>query len=104
MKKLIILSFTLLLAIAFIGTAFAVPAGKTVDYAGGKMGKVAFDGKKHADAGAKCNDCHPKVFKMKKGSMKITMAEHKAGIACGTCHDGSKAFAQQGNCAKCHVK
>lgn len=104
MKKLIILSFTLLLAIAFIGTAFAVPAGKTVDFAGGKMGKVTFDGKKHADAGQKCNDCHPKVFKMKKGSIKITMAEHKSGIACGTCHDGSKAFAQQGNCAKCHVK
>ncbi len=104
MKKFVILALTILVAVAFISTAFAVPAGKTVEFTGSKMGKVTFDGKKHAAAGMKCNDCHPKTFKMKKGSIKITMADHKPGVACGTCHDGTKAFAQQGNCAKCHVK
>jgi c(7)-type cytochrome triheme protein len=104
MKKFLILALTLLLAAAFIGSALAVPPGKTVEFTGSKMGKVIFDGKKHADAGMKCNDCHPKIFKMKKGSAKITMAEHKPGVSCGTCHNGTKAFAQQGNCAKCHKK
>ncbi|TAL23474.1 MAG: hypothetical protein EPN94_09400 [Nitrospirae bacterium] len=94
---------TLLIAIAFVGSAMAVGTGKTVEFAGGKEGKVIFDGKTHAEKGAKCNDCHPKTFAMKKGTAKIA-APHKAGEFCGTCHDGKKAFAQEGNCVKCHKK
>lgn len=103
MKKVAIL-LTVLLIVAFVGSALAVPPGKTLEFAGGAMGKVTFDGKTHADAGNKCNDCHTKIFQMKKGAATITAADHQPGKFCGSCHDGTKAFAQKGNCTKCHVK
>jgi c(7)-type cytochrome triheme protein len=82
----------------------AVPSGKTLEFAGGSMGKVTFDGATHANAGNKCPDCHSGIFQMKMGSAKITMAEHQPGKFCGSCHNGEKAFAQQGNCGNCHKK
>jgi c(7)-type cytochrome triheme protein len=96
----------IMVAVAFIGGAMAAPLGKTVEYAGGPMGKVTFDGKAHADKGAKCNDCHTKIFKMKKGSTKITMATMNKGENCGTCHNGDKAFKSSDpkNCKTCHKK
>lgn len=104
MRKLTIL-LTLFVVLAFVGSALAIGPGKTVEYAGGAQGKVVFDGKAHADKGNKCNDCHPKVFQMKKGAAKIA-APHKAGEFCGICHDGSKAFAvtDANTCGKCHKK
>jgi c(7)-type cytochrome triheme protein len=103
--RVITLVLTILIAVVFVSSAMAVGTGKTVEYAGGKEGKVVFDGKTHADKGTKCNDCHPKVFQMKKGSAKIT-SPHKAGEFCGTCHDGKKAFGDQdkADCGKCHKK
>ena len=42
---------------------------------------------------------------MKKGTAKITKADHVPGKFCGKCHDGKKAFAQdEANCGKCHKK
>jgi c(7)-type cytochrome triheme protein len=104
--RTIISVLTIVIAVMFVGSAMAVPAGKTVDFDGGGMGKVVFDGKIHADKGLKCNDCHTKIFKMKKGSEKITMADMNAGKNCGTCHNGEKAFksGDPANCAKCHKK
>jgi len=95
----------LLVVAAFAGNAFAVASGKTVEYPGGSAGKVIFDGKSHADAGAKCNDCHTKIFAMKKGA-KITMADMDAGKNCGVCHNGTKAFKSNdpATCEKCHKK
>ncbi|HHN63945.1 MAG TPA: cytochrome C [Nitrospirae bacterium] len=104
MRKALILALVIAVALAFIGTALAVPPGKTVEFKDGKMGKVIFDGKKHANAGMKCSDCHPKVFKMKKGADKITMKDIYAGKFCGTCHNGKKAFKPQTGCKKCHHK
>ncbi len=93
-------------AVAFFGIAVAAPPGQTVEFAGGPMGKVVFDGKTHADKGAKCNDCHTKIFQMKKGSTKITMAAMNKGENCGVCHNGEKAFASSDpkNCKTCHKK
>ena len=104
--RITVLLLTVLIAVAFVGSAFAVPAGKTVEFAGGAMGKVTFDGKIHADKGLKCGDCHTKIFKMKKGSEKITMADMNAGKNCGTRHNGEKAFksSDTANCGKCHKK
>lgn len=102
--KIFTLILTLLIAVAFVGSVMAVPPGKTIEFAGGAPGKVILDGKTHADKGLKCADCHPKVFQMKKGAAKITMADIDAGKACGTCHNGTKAFASKDNCAKCHKK
>ena len=91
-----------------IGSAVAVPSGKTVEFAGGDKGKVVFDGKVHGDKGLKCADCHtnPKLFAMKKGAEKITMADINAGKFCGSCHDGKKGFKADdaANCDKCHKK
>ena len=103
--KIIISVLTIMLAVMFVGSAMAVPAGKTVEFESA-MGKVTFDGKIHADKGLKCNDCHTKIFKMKKGADKITMADMNAGKNCGTCHNGEKAFksSDAANCAKCHKK
>ena len=88
-----------------IGNVMAVPPGKTIEFAS-PMGKVAFDGKLHADKGAKCADCHtkPKLFEMKQGKDKITMKDMNEGKFCGACHDGKKAFSVKApaDCTKCH--
>jgi c(7)-type cytochrome triheme protein len=91
--------------VMFMGNAMAVPAGKTVEY-DNPGGKVVFDGKVHADKGLKCNACHTKIFKMKKGAVKFTMAEMNAGKFCGECHNGTKAFKtdDSASCTKCHMK
>jgi c(7)-type cytochrome triheme protein len=102
MKKFFVFAIVVVVSFALAMTAFAVPAGKTVEYS--KGGKIVFDGKAHADKGLKCADCHPGVFKMKKGADAITMANINAGKQCGTCHkDGGKAFSAK-ECAKCHKK
>ncbi len=104
MKKILVLSLVVVVSLALAMTAFAVPAGKTVEFAGGSSGKVVFDGKVHADKGLKCADCHPGIFKMKKGGDAIKMADINAGKYCGTCHkEGGKAFPAK-DCAKCHKK
>src|ERR1039457_5486670 len=83
----------------------AIQPGKTVSW-DTPMGKVVFDGKNHADAGVKCLDCHSKIFKMKKGSTKMVMADITAGKFCGKCHNGTKAFSAKdsSNCGECHKK
>ena len=88
-----------------IGNLMAVPSGKTLDYASAR-GKVTFDGKAHASKDLKCADCHtkPKLFQMKKGVDKMTMAAMNEGKFCGACHDGKKAFSVKGDCNKCHKK
>jgi c(7)-type cytochrome triheme protein len=87
------------------GNVMAVPSGKTVEFASPR-GKVTFSGKVHADKGLQCADCHskPKLFEMKKGGDKITMAAMNEGKFCGTCHDGKKAFSVKApaDCGKCH--
>lgn len=102
MKKFFAVAVGVTFAFGLVGGAMAVSSGKKVEFEEKTTGKVTFDGKAHADAGLKCKDCHPAVFKMKK-SDKLTMADMKAGKSCGTCHDGKKAFAVS-ECAKCHKK
>jgi c(7)-type cytochrome triheme protein len=48
-----------------------------------------------------CDQCHPKLFSMKKGGSKMTMADMYQGKSCGACHDGKKAFTSM-ECARCH--
>jgi len=103
--RLSILLLCFIVAIAFVGIAIASPPGKTVEYAGGEQGKVIFDGNTHSVAqGMKCPDCHPKLFPMKKGVLKMTLEDHGKGTGCGACHNGTQAFSQsdEAACAKCH--
>jgi len=85
---------------AMASSAFAVGSGKTVEFQL-KSGNVTFDGTTHAKT--KCNECHPKLFPMKKGGPPMTMKDMEAGKSCGACHDGTKAFGLK-ECAKCHKK
>jgi c(7)-type cytochrome triheme protein len=107
MKKFFVLALVVVVTLALSMTAFAVPAGKTVEFDGKGAGKVVFDGKVHADKGLKCADCHQSgLFKMKKGGDVITMKDINEGKSCGACHNGTKAFSAKdaANCAKCHKK
>lgn len=102
MKKLAKLAVVLVVVLA-AAQAMAVSAGKTVEW-NTSMGKVVFKGDDHAGKGLKCNECHSKIFKMKKGSTVFKMADINAGKFCGECHNGKRAFKPAGNCAKCHKK
>ena len=107
MKKFIIGALVLAVTLAMAISVSAVPAGKTVEFDGKGAGKVVFDGKKHADKGLKCADCHQSgLFKMKKGADAITMKDMNDGKFCGGCHNGAKAFSTKdtASCAKCHAK
>ncbi|HYA86883.1 MAG TPA: c(7)-type cytochrome triheme domain-containing protein [Nitrospirota bacterium] len=103
MKKVFVLAIAVVVVLAFSMTAFAVPTGKTIEFSPAGAGKVVFDGTAHAKAGLKCADCHPGAFKMKKGGDAITMKDINDGKFCGTCHNGTKAFAAK-ECGKCHAK
>lgn len=103
MKKIVMLMA--LVTVMLYANAMAVQPGKTLNW-DSPQGKVTFDGKVHADKGLKCNDCHTKIFKMKKGSAAMKMADLNAGKFCGECHNGTKAFKtnDNANCTKCHKK
>lgn len=107
MKKLFVIALVVAVTVVLAASAFAVGPGKTVEWDGKGAGKVVFDGKAHADKGAKCADCHQSgLFKMKKGSDTLTMKDMEAGKNCGACHNGTKAFGVKdaATCAKCHTK
>ena len=86
------------------GNASAVGSDKTITWAGGGEGKVLFDGRKHAEKGYVCKDCHHGLFNEKYGTAKITHAALKKGQYCGACHNGTLAFStvDQGKCVACH--
>jgi c(7)-type cytochrome triheme protein len=105
--KIGIIVVSMLAAFAFVGTAIALPPGKTAVYPDGAMGKVTFSGDVHGmKHGLKCTDCHPKIFAMKKESFKETKEDHGKDVYCGVCHNGTKAFSQTDakDCGKCHKK
>lgn len=70
----------------------------------GSPGPVTFQHASHLARGAKCPDCHPRIFRMQKGAAKLSMADMTEGKACGTCHNGRKAFGVTDGeqCATCH--
>jgi c(7)-type cytochrome triheme protein len=104
MKNVLIMTLVCVVVFAVAAPAFAVGPGKTVEFNPKGAGKVVFDGKVHAQA--KCNECHPAVFKMKKGSTAMTMKDMETGKFCGFCHNGTKAFGVKdaAQCGKCHKK
>lgn len=108
MGKILILTVVMMVSLLLaVGMALAVPAGKTTVFEVKGADKVTFDGKNHADKGLKCNDCHTKVFPMKRSAAgTYTMEKMNKGENCGTCHNGEKAFksSDAANCAKCHKK
>jgi c(7)-type cytochrome triheme protein len=100
MKRLLIFVVAVFFMVGLAGGALAVGTGKKVEYFEKTKGKVVFNGRTHVKA--KCKDCHPAPWKMKKGD-KMTMANMKAGKKCGACHNGKKTFGLT-DCTKCHKK
>ncbi len=109
------LGWVLLVVVALAAAGLAAGqslAGQTtppaVTFPDGAQGQVTFSHAEHLEkGGAKCTDCHTKIFKMTKGQRsKQTMKEMQEGKSCGTCHNGTKAFDVKAadSCAKCHKK
>lgn len=48
-----------------------------------------------------CTSCHPRPFAMRAGATAFRMSDISAGRACGTCHDGVRAFSAL-DCRRCH--
>jgi c(7)-type cytochrome triheme protein len=105
----------LIAAIAVAPAQVKVPADFAFEQGKDSPGAVTFSHEKHRAKIDKCQACHVKVFKMKKGtSGPISMAKIKAGEQCGACHTGKAAEAAGGtvvftaddkaNCEKCHKK
>lgn len=101
-----ILALALVIVVMSAAAALAVTASKTLTFDRSPMGIVTFSGKVHADAGFKCDDCHnADMFpKQEFRATPIKMVNIYQGKLCGACHNGTKAFKPQGNCAKCHKK
>lgn len=90
---------------ASLDIAPAIQIGKVVEYRGGGMGKVVFDGKKHNDAGHHCMKCHNTYFIPKIGDAKIKYSDHaERKVYCFGCHNGTIAFDAIENCTLCHKK
>jgi c(7)-type cytochrome triheme protein len=69
---------------------------------------VIFDHKIHTmGAELDCDSCHDDIFEMEAGVAEenedFTMATLYEGGYCGSCHDGSTAFASNTRCTACHI-
>jgi c(7)-type cytochrome triheme protein len=49
-----------------------------------------------------CDECHPDLFKARRGANKATMEDMESGKSCGACHDGDAAFSVAEDCESCH--
>lgn len=67
------------------------------------VGPVVYPHDKH-EALFKCDECHPKVFKDKKGANDMSMKMNMEGKFCGSasCHNSPNAFPLY-ICTKCHT-
>lgn len=90
----------ILLVMALAAGAGATGGGRIIAYGGSGEGKVIFDGRTHAAAGLRCDDCHPALFQTRMRAL-IGREDHGTDTACFACHNGRKAFAE---CSGCHRK
>jgi len=87
--------------------AFSVKANCVICHAGDVVfknadaGDVTFPHSTHIKMFS-CDECHPDLFKAKKGADKMTMEAMENGQFCGACHDGSGAFGVKDDCENCH--
>ena len=111
MKKTLILTLvTLIAALAYSSTllyAEGVFHGGDVVYTK-PVKAVIFSHKAHVeDMGMSCEMCHPDLFVMSNLAAQenddFTMQSLYDGKYCGSCHNGSWAFASDTQCARCHI-
>jgi c(7)-type cytochrome triheme protein len=73
---------------------------KDITYPSKTMSAVTFGHELHT-AMFKCEDCHSKTFKYKKGGSGMKMDDLYQGKYCATCHNGQSAFSSN-DCQRCH--
>jgi c(7)-type cytochrome triheme protein len=73
---------------------------KEISYSSGKVAPAIFSHELHTGM-FECNDCHTSIFKYKKGSSGMKMAEIYKSKFCATCHNNDIAFGVM-KCRKCH--
>ena len=77
------------------------PVPKTdLIYTTKEVGYVKFSHDFHTEAFG-CNECHKKLFVMRKGGSKMKMDAMYNGGFCGSCHNGNIA-SNVTDCGKCH--
>lgn len=74
----------------------------------GPLKAVLFSHKGHVeDLELSCETCHDGIFQMASLAVQknsdFTMKGLAEGKYCGTCHNGSMAFASDTQCARCHI-
>jgi len=79
-----------------------IPVYKASESFGKAKREVRFNHEIHTKV-TKCSNCHPRLFKIKKGANKITQADHAQQKYCFVCHDGKQSFSGN-NCSRCHIK
>lgn len=88
--------------------AFSVTGNCTTCHAGDILyknedaGNVIFPHATHLE-NFSCDDCHPDLFRAKRGANKATMEDMESGKSCGACHDGDGAFSVAEDCESCHA-
>ncbi len=101
----------------FLAISFHVPP---VSVGAGGLGDMVFDDKRESmeEAGVgpalfphtrheelySCEECHPSIFKKKRGANDVSMKANMDGRFCGTpaCHDSIGAFPLY-ICTRCHI-
>jgi len=73
---------------------------KDITYPSKTMSSVVFSHELHT-AMFKCDDCHTKLFKFKKGGSGMKMDDLYQGKYCATCHNGQSGFSVN-DCQRCH--
>ncbi len=66
----------------------------------GAMPNVIFPHRPHT-LWLDCLNCHPAIFKQKRGANKFNMTDVFSGRFCGVCH-GKVSFSPTRNCMRCH--
>lgn len=99
-------------AIIATAIAIAVPAMAAENHGGNvvytkPVKSVHFSHKVHVEEkGLSCDLCHARNFEMQalkaQGNSDFTMKSLVEGKYCGTCHNGTMAFASNTRCAACH--
>jgi c(7)-type cytochrome triheme protein len=101
MKKLLGLGLAALLFVPSVG--WSLVGGGNVVFRPAGSDNVIYSHDDHViKAGLRCSECHYKLYTTVGHRKKATMDDMEKGQSCGVCHNGQRAFAVKGNCAKCH--
>jgi len=103
MKRILILSLALMLLPGILMAERWIE--DKVNMPTEDVGAVVFSHYVHLDAvGKNCTACHNNLYNIEMSkNPAFTMSEMEQGKACGSCHNGQRAFTVKENCTVCHT-